>query len=310
MPGIGAVLILHTCMTAPSRRSGGCVWEMGVNTNMLLAGLTAVSVLTLGGSALAQSAQAAPPAAVTQPPPDEDRPHPMEPDFKIENLPTTLMMPARKLSFSMTHRFNGNLRQGSFLDQLEWLFGLDNGAAIGLELRYAPVRRLQAVIFRTNIERTIQLYAKYDWFRQGGGMPVSISPVVSVEGIANLRDHHQPALGASISRMFGNRLSAYAVPVWVHNVLEVGEDRDTTFIGVGGRLQIANRTFLVGEASPRVAGFKAGETMYGFGIEKRVGGHVFQLNFTNTSATTFGQIARGGFPKSLYLGFNLTRKFY
>ena len=141
-------------------------------------------------------------------------------------------------------------------------------------------------------------------------MPVSISPVFSFEGIANLRDHHQPAVGASVSRMFGNRLSAYAVPIWVHNVIEVGEDRDATILGVGGRLQIANRTFLVGEASPRVAGFKAGETMYGFGIEKRVGGHVFQLNFTNTSGTTFGQIARGGFPKSLYLGFNLTRKFY
>jgi len=277
---------------------------------MVLAGLTAVSVLTFGGSALAQST---PPPAVTQPapdPPGDDRPHPMEPDFKIENLPTTLILPVRKMSFSMTHRFNGNLRQGSFLDQLEGLFGLDNGAAIGLELRYAPVRRLQAVIFRTNIERTIQLYAKYDWLRQGEKMPVSISPVFSFEGIANLRDHHQPAVGATVSRMFGNRLSAYAVPIWVHNVLEVGEDRDTTILGVGGRLQIANRTFLVGEASPRVAGFKAGETMYGFGIEKRVGGHVFQLNFTNTSGTTFAQIARGGFPKSLYLGFNLTRKFY
>ena len=277
---------------------------------MVLAGLTAVSVLTFGGSALAQST---PPPAVTQPapdPPGDDRPHPMEPDFKIENLPTTLILPVRKMSFSMTHRFNGNLRQGSFLDQLEGLFGLDNGAAIGLELRYAPVRRLQAVIFRTNIERTIQLYAKYDWLRQGEKMPVSISPVFSFEGIANLRDHHQPAVGATVSRMFGNRLSAYAVPIWVHNVLEVGEDRDTTILGVGGRLQIANRTFLVAETSPRVAGFKAGETMYGFGIEKRVGGHVFQLNFTNTSATTFGQIARGGFPKSLYLGFNLTRKFY
>ena len=277
---------------------------------MVLAGLTAVSVLTFGGSALAQST---PPPAVTQPapdPPGDDRPHPMEPDFKIENLPTTLILPVRKMSFSMTHRFNGNLRQGSFLDQLEGLFGLDNGAAIGLELRYAPVRRLQAVIFRTNIERTIQLYAKYDWLRQGEKMPVSISPVFSFEGIANLRDHHQPAVGATVSRMFGNRLSAYAVPIWVHNVLEVGEDRDTTILGVGGRLQIANRTFLVAETSPRVAGFKAGETMYGFGIEKRVGGHVFQLNFTNTSGTTFAQIARGGFPKSLYLGFNLTRKFY
>jgi hypothetical protein len=303
-----AVLILHTAARSRPGCVAGCVWRLRVNTSVLLASLAAASILAAGAPALAQTTT--PPAAVTQSPPDDDRPHPMEPDFKIENLPTTLILPVHKLSFSMTHRFNGNLRSGGFLDQLEGLFGLDNGASIGLELRWAPMRRLQTVIFRTNIERTIQLSAKYDWFRQGGAMPVSISPVFSFEGINNLRDHHQPGVGASISRMFGERVSAYAVPMWVHNTVEVGDDQDTTFIGIGGRWQIWTRTFLVAEFAPRVAGFEAGETMYGFGIEKRVGGHVFQLNFTNTSATTYGQIARGGFPKTLYLGFNLTRKFY
>jgi len=37
---------------------------------------------------------------------------------------------------------------------------------------------------------------------------------------------------------------------------------------------------------------------------------MFQLNVTNTSSTTFAQIARGGSPQSLYLGFNLARKFF
>ena len=40
------------------------------------------------------------------------------------------------------------------------------------------------------------------------------------------------------------------------------------------------------------------------------GGHMFQLNFTNTFGTTVAQIARGGSPRSLSLGFNLSRKFY
>ena len=34
------------------------------------------------------------------------------------------------------------------------------------------------------------------------------------------------------------------------------------------------------------------------------------VTFSNTSATTYGQIARGGNPESLYLGFNLARKFF
>jgi hypothetical protein len=240
----------------------------------------------------------------------DDRPHPAEPDFKLVNLPTSLQMPARAWTFAMTHRFNSNLRTGSFTDQLEGLFGLDSGASIGLELRWSPVRRVQATIFRTNIDRTIQFAGRWDLTRQGSGAPVTIAPLVSVEGILNFRERHQPALGAVVSRTYGERVALYAVPMWVHNTIESGSDRDTTFIGLGGRLQIRPRTFVVIDATPRVAGYRPGSTLFGVGIEKRVGGHVFQLNVANGSATTYGQIARGGFPRSLYLGFNLTRKFY
>ena len=37
---------------------------------------------------------------------------------------------------------------------------------------------------------------------------------------------------------------------------------------------------------------------------------MFQLNFTNSSLTTFAQTAQGGQPQDLQLGFNLTRKFF
>jgi hypothetical protein len=48
-----------------------------------------------------------------------------------------------------------------------------------------------------------------------------------------------------------------------------------------------------------------------FGIEKRAGGHLFQLNFSNGFGTTFGQVARGGFTyDDWYLGFNIARKFF
>ena len=260
-------------------------------------------LFTTGTVALAQST---PP-----PPPDtEDRPHPSEPDFKVISLPTTLQMPALKLTFAMTHRFNGNLRNGSFGDQLEGLFGLDSGASIGLELRFAPIRRVQVAVFRTNIDRVIQFTGKFDLFRQRGGMPVAVSPVLSIEGALNFRERYTPAIGATVSRMLHERVAVYAVPMWAHDTVHVGAERDTTFIGLGGRLQIRPRTFIVVEATPRLGGYTPGETMFGFAIEKRVGGHVFQLNFCNSQATTLGGVARGGLPKALFLGFNLTRKFY
>jgi hypothetical protein len=37
---------------------------------------------------------------------------------------------------------------------------------------------------------------------------------------------------------------------------------------------------------------------------------VFQVNFSNTQGSTFGQLARGGNPQALYAGFNISRKFF
>ena len=46
-------------------------------------------------------------------------------------------------------------------------------------------------------------------------------------------------------------------------------------------------------------------------IEKRAGGHAFQLNFSNGFGTTLAQVARGGFNSDdWYLGFNISRKFF
>jgi hypothetical protein len=62
--------------------------------------------------------------------------------------------------------------------------------------------------------------------------------------------------------------------------------------------------------TPRVAGYESNETEFAFSIEKRAGGHLFQLNFANTVSTTYRHLARGGLDDSLFLGFNIARKFF
>ena len=49
--------------------------------------------------------------------------------------------------------------------------------------------------------------------------------------------------------------------------------------------------------------------MWAVGLEKLTRGHTLALTLTNSYATTPGQIALGGTPSALYLGFNITRKF-
>jgi hypothetical protein len=254
---------------------------------------------------------AAPPAAAQAIEDDDSALQLEQPTFRLINLPTNLRLPRHKGSFDLTHRFNLNLRGVSFEEALSNLFGLDNGANIGFEFRYAPIRRLQVAAYRTNADQTIQLYAKYDGWRQRGSLPVSISAFVSVEGAENFQERYAPGLGAVVGRSFGDWASAYLTPMWVHNTAALlGEDRDTVFVGFGGRLRIRPTVYVVAEAAPRAGGYEQGTTLYGFGIEKRAGGHLFQLNFNNGHATTLANIARGGQPGQLYMGFNISRKFF
>ena len=74
--------------------------------------------------------------------------------------------------------------------------------------------------------------------------------------------------------------------------------------------QTTGSTYVAAEVAIRAGGYAPDEAAYGFSLEKRVGGHTFSLTFTNSLGTTFAQVARGGAANSLYLGFNLSRKFF
>jgi hypothetical protein len=279
---------------------------------LFLALTTAAAAQEAPAPANTSPAETAGAAAAADPANDDDSaPVLAEPDFRVLNLPSTLRLPRHASNFQLTHRFNGNLRRGSLGGNAGNLFGLDQGAAVGFEYRFGVARHLQAAVYRTAIDKAFQFYGKYDGVRQDGAMPVSLSALVSIEGADNFRERYSPALGLVVSRMAGDRLAVYATPVWVHNTAALlGVDRDTVFAGVGGRVRIGGSVYVVAEAAPRIGGYQPGEPAYGFGIEKRAGGHLFQLNFNNGQGTTFGQLARGGSPNSLYLGFNLARKFF
>ena len=240
---------------------------------------------------------------------------PLEPDFTLINLPTTLPLPPHKSNFRLTHRFNGNLRNGSFADQASSLFGIDQGATIGFEYRFAPVRHVEVAFYRENYDRTIQMYGKWDAIHQNAGTPVSVSALLSFEGGNNFRERYAQALGATISRQIDDKAAVYLVPMWVHNVTPLasqitGIKDNTFFVGIGGRVRVRPTVYISAEVSPRVAGLASNTAEYGFAIEKRAGAHVFQLNFSNSELSTFAQTAAGGLPDSLFLGFNLTRKFF
>ena len=242
--------------------------------------------------------------------PDRD-PNDAQPDFYVATINTNLRLPKHAMSFRLTHRFLRTLGDGDLGDLAGRFFGLDSGAQIGLDFKYAPFSGGEIGFYRTS-DRTIQLQGKYNVVKDGN-CPIGLGVVVNVDGTDNFSDEFSPGFAMVFSHELKDRGAIYFQPSIVGNTNLIAADGDdyTVMAGLGARLRLANNSYVFVEGSPRVAGYDNGVSLISFGLEQRAGGHVFQLNFSNGFGTTLAQVARGGTARDdWYLGFNLSRKFY
>lgn len=240
-----------------------------------------------------------------------------EPDFTLIALPSTLRLPDGRWGFRVSHRFTRSLGEGSFGDLAADFFGFDSGSLVGLELRYGVRPGTQIVLLRTS-DRTMQLLAQQSLLAPHDGRMFGIDAVAAVQGLDNFSEDYTTTLGLLLSRRFGDRGAVYAEPLVVLNALpernampEVDDSDATVMVGLGTRIRFGASTYLVAEFAPRLSGPRPGDHHASVAIEKRRGGHSFQINFSNSFATTIGQLARGyGSTGSWHIGFNISRKFY
>ena len=291
-----------------------------IATTVILAG---AAPRALAGQTQDPAQPTSPPAAPSQTVPDERAVVPSEPDFTIIGLPTTLRMPKFASAFRVTHRFTRSWGRGDIGDLANDFFGFDSSAQIGLEFRYGLLPGTQIGVHRTS-NRTIEIFGQHSiWTEKPKGHPLSIDAIATIEGLNNFmavesfdgtssRHQNSSALGLLVSRKAGKIAALYAEPIFVVNSspLLTGEN-NTMMMGFGARVRIRPTTYLVGEVTPRLSGYRPGVTQMGFALEARAGGHTFQINFSNGFGTTLGQIATGGVDySSWYIGFNISRKFF
>jgi hypothetical protein len=139
--------------------------------------------------------------------------------------------------------------------------------------------------------------------------------IATLEGTNNYRDEKSAAIGLLLSKKLGRVAAVYAEPIFVANSNIVaggdGVDNHTLMIGLGARVRLRPAMYLVAEVTPRVSGYQPGAEQASFGLEARSGGHTFQINISNGSGTTLGQLTRSGVSNDAwFIGFNISRKFF
>lgn len=282
-------------------------------------------LFTRGAAAQAPAAAATPPSITTQDLDPDLRPVPSEPDFTLGALPTTLRVPKGKGVFHLTHRFTQPINEGSVGDFFSNFFQFDSAGRIGLEVRYGFWSGTQGAVHRTN-DRTIQLSLQHELTAQSDDRPMTLQGFFTIEGRNNFglsdeiaipgADVFSTTVGGVVSRRMGTQGAFYVEPLVVLNSNvdpAYADEADHSFLlGLGVRFRLGrSQVYVMGEYAPRLAGFDPGSDHASVGIEKRMGGHIFQLNFSNSLGTTMGQLARGGPDgNDWFIGFNLSRKFY
>jgi hypothetical protein len=227
------------------------------------------------------------------------------------------------LHFVVNHRF-GALNQGIYdffgVDQATTRFGFEYG-----------LKNIASVsIGRNGIEKTYDTGVKIRLLRQQTGLkniPFSLS-VYSAVYVKTLKWEYpdQNNLFSSrlsyatqilIARKFNQKFSAQISPTYIHkNLVPLPKDQNNIYaIGFGGRYKLSRKISVNGEYFYLLPGETANNFVnsLSFGLDLETGGHVFQLQFTNSQA----MFARGFVTETtgewsggdIYFGFNLYRVF-
>lgn len=246
-----------------------------------------------------------------------------------------------ELDFRVDHRF-GDI--GGAYGGGKTAFGLDNSTDIRIAFEYGVTDRLMAGLSRSKgsggVTQLYEALAKYQLITQttDDHVPVTITlfgnAVASgatsstVKSDAAWFDKFSDRLSYTgqviIGRKFNRRLSLAVLPTLIHrNRVTYMDENDVFALGAGGRLKFSNRMALLVEyyypfrSQETKDYFKnKGRELYNplsVGLEIETGGHVFHINFTNSTAILENQFipetTTSWLQGQFRWGFNISRRF-
>lgn len=259
-----------------------------------------------------------------------------ETNFTIATFKTTRLVsgnsvethPKGDLQFLIGHRF-GRINSG-------WrdLYGIDNGT-IRFGFEYGLNDNLNIGIGRSSFQKTYDGTLKWRFLRQKYGaenFPFTATWISSTYMLANeWPNSDRENLFSSrlsfnhsllIARKFGNVLSFQLMPTFVHrNLVATEQDNNSVFaMGAGTSVRLTGSVrfnveyhYIAPNQIESLIGGEAVSNALSVGIDLETGGHVFQLNLSNSRGMTekylVGETTGVWSEGDIHFGFNVSRVF-
>lgn len=254
---------------------------------------------------------------------------------RIINTHSVETIQKRKLDFRVTHRF-GDIA-GDF-GGFQTLYGIENAADILIAFEYGITDDLMVGIGRTKgagpLRQLLHSFIKYRALKQteGAGFPLSVTLVAGTT-LSTMKKSETPDLITSfekfshrqihngqilVARKFSPWLSVQAHGIVVHRNLVAFDDTNTlASAGLSFRLQISKVFAAIVDSNYTLDSNRTPDNGFyfplGLGLEMDTGGHVFQLNLTNTQGITEADwvpYTQSNWLDGQYrLGFTISRLF-
>lgn len=261
-------------------------------------------------------------------------------DTRVINTHSVEQLGKRKLDIRIGHRFGDLLG-----DNGGWptFYGLESAADVLIGAEYGVTDNISLGVFRTkgagDLNQLVNTVLKYRLVRQEkNGKPFTITALGVGTLSTSQKNPDSPGLNRFpkfshrmvysvqflIGRKFSDKFSLQISPGYTHrNLVESFDNNDIISLGFAGRVQITKVIGLVADFTLPVTGIQSPfddtpntpdyRPALGVGLEFDTGGHVFQVNLTNSKGLmetdyipyTTSQWSEGEFR----IGFTISRLF-
>ena len=256
-------------------------------------------------------------------------------DTRIINTQSVETLPAKTFDFRISHRFGDLAGDGG---GWQTFYGLETTSDVLFGLNFGLTDFLTVGVSRTKgngpLQKLINGFLKFKIQEQNkeGNVPFSMA-IVGMTSFSTMGRSENPEdinffdnfferniINGQLllSRKFGPSFSMQLSGGYTYrNVVIAPDENDLVNLGIAFRLQLSRVIGIIGDYTIPLSSYRNSENGFhnpvGIGFEFDTGGHVFQVNFTNSRGiieTDYIPYTQSNFRDGAFrLGFTISRRF-